>query len=217
MMKTSTADFNRAVSACDKVHENVLQAIRFWSMFEELNGRTANERVNLRDLLATTAYAEEAVATIRTMVAQTTVLALCRMLDEPKADILGLAAIRTALSSAKEIARNSKCGPGATSIHVGLVKRLRRLPKITKRLNPLRNHSLAHSIDKPFDQLKIRNIRLCLIYCIKVSRDANLLIKGVQVCYPVYIARKRREVGFFWDCFEGGLAYKKEPKFKSVT
>ena len=68
-MKTSTADFNRA---CDRVHENVLQAIRFWSMFEELNGRTANERVNLRELVAATAYAEEAVASIRTMVAQTT-------------------------------------------------------------------------------------------------------------------------------------------------
>jgi hypothetical protein len=196
-------------------------------MFEELNGRTANERVNLRDLLATTAYAEEAVASMRTMVAQTTVLALCRMLDEPEADILGLATIRTALStiefkkatenSAKEKAGNFKCGPGATSIHAGLVKRLRRLPKITKRLKPLRNHSLAHSIDKPFDQLKIRNIRLCLIYCIKVSRDANLLIRGVQACYPVYIAQKRREAGCFWDCFEDGLAYKKEPKFKSVT
>src|SRR5258707_13839204 len=95
-------------------------------MFEELNGRTANERVNLRDLLPTTAYAEEAVASIRTMVAQTTVLALCRMLDEPKADILGMAAFRTALnniefkkateSSAKVIAGNSKCGPGAASM-----------------------------------------------------------------------------------------------------
>ncbi len=222
MVNIPKASHERTISACDKIHENVLQALRFWSVFEELNGKSANERANLRNAIATTAYGAEAVTTIKTMVAQTTILALWRILDEPNADVLGAAVIRTALTNGevKKARKNSaadgtavyESGPGTASPYTSLVKRLRRLPKITKRLKPLRDYCLAHSIDKPYGQLRIRNIRLCLIYCVKLSRDANLLLKGARVSYPVYIDHKRREAGFFWDCFESGLKFQKRQK-----
>ena len=97
MIKNLTGEHERVILACEKIHKNVLQAIRFWSMFEELNGRSEDTRVALREALATTAYGLEAVSTIRTMVAQTTVLALWRIVDEHNADTLGAAVIRAAL------------------------------------------------------------------------------------------------------------------------
>jgi len=206
-----------ALEACEKVHENVLQALRFWTVFEELNGKDSDHRTVLRQQLSTTAYADGAITTIKTMAVQTTILALWRIVDKKDADLLGAEAIKSALAQPRADQCNAACVNKVSLSTRSLARRLRRLEKVRKKLRPIRNYVLAHSVNKTYTNLKVRQIRLCLIYCVKLSRDANKIFRGNSICYNVYFQRKRSEADFFRDCFESGLLLQKREKRRNCS